>query len=91
VLKVRITGDPNRRDIQGRIKDAKGGEFGPVVTFRNSKAILFDGVIAGVAYVMQLIGLGGSMGKSESEPVTKMALQARFDQRDRGEIRTFQG
>jgi hypothetical protein len=74
-FKLRVAGDPNRRALQGRIKKVGDTEFGPVVTFRNSKAILFDGVIAGVAYVMQLVGIGGSTGKSDwSDPVSKIAL-----------------
>ncbi|MEY2491676.1 MAG: hypothetical protein QOH24_627 [Verrucomicrobiota bacterium] len=74
-LQVRVNGDPNRRAIQGRIKDAKGTEFGPTITFSSSKAILFDGLTAGTTYVMQLIGIGGSTGKSDwSDPVSKIAL-----------------
>ena len=74
-LKMRVTGDPNRRAIQGRIKDAKGTEFGPIVTFKSSKAILFNGLTAGTTYVMQLCGIGGSTGKSDwSDPVSKIAL-----------------
>ena len=74
-LKVRVAGDLNRRGIQGRIKDAKGGEFGPVITFRSSKEILFTGLTAGTTYVLQLIGLGGKTGQSDwSDPVSKIAL-----------------
>lgn len=74
-LKPRIAGDPNRRAVQGRIKKQGDTEFGPVLTFRSAKAIMFDGLTAGVMYVIQLIGIGGSTGKSDwSEPVTKMAL-----------------
>jgi hypothetical protein len=52
-----------------------GGEFGPVVSFKNSKNILFKGLTAGTTYVMQLCGLGGLTGQSDwSEPVSKMAL-----------------
>ena len=73
-IKLRVKGDPNRRAIQGRIK-AVGGEFGPVVTFRNSRQILFEGLAAGTTYVMQLCGLGGSTGQSDwSEPVSKIAV-----------------
>ena len=74
-IKVRVKGDPNRRAIQGRIKNAAGGEFGPLITFKSSKEIIFDSLTSGVTYVMQLIGLGGSTGLSDwSEPVSKIAL-----------------
>jgi hypothetical protein len=73
-IKLRVKGDANRKAIQGRVK-AVGGEFGPVVSFKNSRAILFQGLQAGTTYVMQLCGLGGSTGQSDwSEPVTKIAL-----------------
>jgi hypothetical protein len=73
-IKLRVKGDPNRKAIQGRVK-AMGGEFGPVVTFKNSREILFKGLAAGTTYVMQLCGLGGSTGQSDwSEPVTKVAV-----------------
>jgi hypothetical protein len=72
-IRLRVKGDPNRRGIQGRIK-AVGGEFGPPITFRSTREIVFEGVIAGTSYVMQLIGIGGSTGQSDwSEPVTKVA------------------
>lgn len=73
-IKLRVKGDPNRKAIQGRAK-ALGGEFGPVITFKNARDIVFDGMIAGTTYVMQLCGLGGSTGQSNwSEPVTKISL-----------------
>ena len=73
-IKLRIKGDPNRKAIQGRVKSL-GGEFGPVVTFQNSRHILFDGLKAGTMYVMQLCGLGGSTGQSDwSDEVSKMAV-----------------
>ncbi len=72
-LKVSIGGDPNRKSILGRIKPL-GGEFGPVISFKNSRNIIFAGCIAGTAYVMQLCGLGGSTGQSDwSDPITKIA------------------
>jgi len=74
-IKLRVTGDPNRKAIQGRIKAATGGEFGPVITFKNSRNILFKGLTAGTTYVMQLCGLGGSTGQSDwSAPVNKIAV-----------------
>ncbi|MBV9010338.1 MAG: hypothetical protein JO354_14425 [Verrucomicrobia bacterium] len=73
-VRLRVKGDSNRRAIQGRCK-AVGGEFGPTINFRNSRAIMFSGLKAGTTYVMQLCGLGGSTGQSDwSEPVTKIAL-----------------
>ncbi len=73
-IRLRVKGDPNRRAIQGRIK-AMGGEFGPVVSFRTAREIVFGGLAAGTIYIMELIGLGGSTGQSDwSEPVEKMAL-----------------
>lgn len=74
-IRLRIKGDPNRRAVQGRIKKLGDTEFGPALTFRSAKAIIFEGLTAGVTYVMQLIGIGGSTGKSDwSETVTKIAL-----------------
>ncbi len=73
-IKLRVKGDPNRKAIQGRAK-ALGGEFGPVITFKSAREIVFDGFVAGTTYIMQLCGLGGSTGQSDwSEPVTKVAL-----------------
>jgi hypothetical protein len=73
-IKLRVKGDPNRRAVLGRCK-TMDGDWGPVVTFKNSRSILFDGLKAGTTYVMQLCGLGGSTGQSDwSEPVSKMAL-----------------
>lgn len=73
-IKLGVKGDANRRAIQGRVK-ALGGEFGPTISFRSSRDILFDGLTAGTTYVMQLCGLGGSTGQSDwSEPVTKIAV-----------------
>jgi hypothetical protein len=73
-FRVRLKGDANRKAVQGRIKPL-GGEFGPVISFRNAKQILFAGLTAGTTYVMQFCGLGGSTGKSDwSDPVSKMAL-----------------
>ena len=58
-----------------RIKSASGGEFGPVITFKNSRNILFKGLTAGTTYVMQLCGLGGSTGQSDwGAPVKKIAV-----------------
>jgi hypothetical protein len=59
----------------GRIKKATDGDFGPTLSFQNSRKILFDGLTAGVTYVMQLCAIGGSTGKSDwSELVSKMAM-----------------
>ncbi len=73
-IKLRVAGDANRRAILGRYK-AIGGEFGPVITFKNSREILFGSLTAGIEYVFQLCGLGGSTGQSDwSEPVSKIAI-----------------
>jgi len=72
-LKARIEADPNSKSFVGRIK-ATGSEFGPSVSFKNSRSILFTGVTAGVTYILQLMAIGGSTGQSDwSEPATKMA------------------
>jgi hypothetical protein len=73
-IRLRVKGDPNRKAVLGRCK-TMDGDWGPVLTFRNSRSILFQGLKAGTTYVMQLCGLGGSTGQSDwSEPVSKMAL-----------------
>jgi len=73
-IKLRLKGDPNRKAVLGRYKPV-GGEFGPVVTFGNSRQILFKGLAAGTTYVMQLCGLGGSTGQSDwSDTVSKVAV-----------------
>ena len=73
-IKLRVKGDPNRKAVLGRLK-TMDGDWGPVLTFRNSRSILFQGLKAGTTYVMQLCGLGGSTGQSDwSEPVSKVAV-----------------
>src|SRR5881394_2454163 len=70
-IRLRVKGDPNRKAVLGRCK-TMDGDWGPVLTFKNSRTILFDGLKAGTTYVMQLCGLGGSTGQSDwSEPVSK--------------------
>lgn len=74
-LKVRVMADTNARSFVGRIKKATDGDFGPTVSFASSRAILFQGLTAGITYVMQLCAIGGSTGKSDwTEPVSKMAM-----------------
>jgi hypothetical protein len=74
-IKVRIAADSNVKSYLGRIKKATDGDFGPTLSFQNSRKILFQGLTAGVTYVMQLCAIGGSTGKSDwSEPVSKMAM-----------------
>lgn len=69
VLKPRVKVDPNTKSLLGRIKEASGGEFGPVISFKNSRSILFAGLKAGVTYVYQLCSVGGSNGQSNwSDP-----------------------
>ena len=73
-VRLRVNGDPNRKAILGRSKKMDG-DWGPVVTFKNSRSILFNGLSAGVTYMFQLCGLGGSTGQSDwSEPVSKVAI-----------------
>jgi hypothetical protein len=70
-----VKSNRNPRSFLGRIKEASGGEFGPVISFQSSRKIIFKGLTAGVLYAFQLCGVGGSTGKSDwSEPVTKMAM-----------------
>jgi hypothetical protein len=46
-----------------------------MVTFKNSRNILFKGLAAGTTYVMELMGLGGSTGQSDwSDSFTKVAV-----------------
>ena len=46
-----------------------------IPNFASSRAILFDGLKAGVTYVMQLCAIGGSTGQGDwNEPASKMAL-----------------
>ena len=69
VLKPRVKVDANTKSLLGRIKEASGGEYGPVVSFKNSRSILFAGLKTGVTYVYQLCAVGGSNGQSNwSDP-----------------------
>ena len=73
-LKARIKADANSKSFQGRIKAASESEFGPTISFKNSRSILFKGLTAGMTYVFELCAIGGSTGLSDwSEPATKMA------------------
>jgi hypothetical protein len=65
VLKVRVQADSNVKSFMGRVKQASGSEFGPNISFKNSKSILFSGLTAGVNYVLQLCAVGGSNGQSD--------------------------
>lgn len=74
-LKVRVKGNSDVKSFVGRIKEADGGEFGPVLSFKNSRTILFDALKAGALYVVELCAIGGITGKSDwSEPATKRAM-----------------
>ena len=74
-LKPRVKGRSGAKSFLGRIKEADGGEYGPVLSFKNSKSILFGALKAGVLYAFQLCGVGGLTGQSDwSEPVTKRAM-----------------
>ncbi len=73
-LRPRIKADANSKSFVGRIKEVGGSEFGPNISFKNSRTILFTGLRAGLTYVMELMAVGGSTGQSDwSEPATKMA------------------
>lgn len=73
-LKARVRADANSKSFQGRIKAAGGSEFGPTISFKNSRSILFKGLTAGMTYVFELCAIDGSLGQSDwSEPATKMA------------------
>ena len=74
-LKLRVRADANAKSYVGRIKQSSGSEFGPSISFKNSRKILFKGLTAGATYVMQLCAVGGSTGQSDwSEPVSKMSM-----------------
>ncbi len=64
-LKVRVEPDSTVKSFMGRVKQASGSEFGPNISFKNSKSILFNGLTAGVSYVLQLCAVGGSNGQSD--------------------------
>ncbi|MDQ6860372.1 MAG: hypothetical protein M3032_04345 [Verrucomicrobiota bacterium] len=73
-LKPRVKADPNSRSFVGRIKEANGSEFGPNISFKSTRAIIFDELKAGVQYVFELCAIGGSTGQSDwSDPGTGMA------------------
>lgn len=75
VLKVRVKTDPAVKSFAGRIKPSASGEFGPTLSFQNSKKILFEGLTAGITYTLQLCAIGGSTGQSDwSDPVSHMAM-----------------
>jgi hypothetical protein len=67
-LKASINADSNSRSFIGRIKTANGGEFGPNLSFANSRSIIFKGLIAGVQYAFELCAVGGSTGQSDWSP-----------------------
>lgn len=70
----RVKADANSRSFVGRIKEANGSEFGPSISFKSTRAIMFSGLKAGVNYVFELCAIGGSTGQSDwSDPGTGMA------------------
>ena len=74
ITAVTFKADPNSKSFVGRIKELGGSEFGPSISFKNSRSILFNGLTAGVTYVLELMAIGGSTGQSDwSDPATKMA------------------
>jgi hypothetical protein len=49
-------------------------KFGPSISFKNSRSIIFGGLTAGLTYVLEVMAIGGSTGQSDwSDPATKMA------------------
>lgn len=73
-LKPRVKVDPNTKSLLGRIKEANGTEFGPTISFKNSRSILFNGLSKGITYVFQLCAVGGSTGQSNwSDPSSGLA------------------
>lgn len=74
-LRPRVKAQSNVKSYVGRIKEANGSEFGPNITFASSRKIVFDGLKAGVTYVLQIMAIGGSNGQSDwSDPASKMAM-----------------
>jgi len=72
-LRARVKADPNSKSFLGRIKESTGSEFGPSISFKNSRSIIFKGLKAGVTYVMELCAVGGSTGQSDwSDPASGM-------------------
>ncbi len=49
----------------GRIKKATDRDSRPTLSFQSSRKILFQGLTAGVTYVMELCAIGGRNGKSD--------------------------
>lgn len=73
-LRARIRADRNAKSFVGRIKQANGSEFGPTISFASSRKIIFEGLTAGVSYVVELMAIGGSTGQSDwSAPGEGMA------------------
>jgi hypothetical protein len=73
-LKVRIDPIANAKGFDGRIKSGTG-EYGPTISFQNSKSIFFKGLTAGITYTLRLCAIGGSTGAGDwSDPVSHMAM-----------------
>jgi len=73
-FKVKIDPIANAKGFDGRIKSGTG-EYGPSISFQNSKSILFKGLTAGITYTLQLCAIGGSTGTGDwSDPVSHMAM-----------------
>jgi hypothetical protein len=64
-LKPRVRADRTTKSIMGRIKPVNGSEFGPNLSFKNARSILFGGLTAGISYIIQLCAIGGSTGQSD--------------------------
>src|SRR5947208_2191792 len=73
-LTVRLDPIANAKGFDGRIKSGTG-EYGPSISFQNSKSIFFKGLTAGITYTLQLCAIGGSTGAGDwSDPVSHMAM-----------------
>jgi hypothetical protein len=65
--------DANSKSFVRRIKELNGSEFGPTISFRNSRSLLFTDLVAGLTYVIELMAIGSTGQSDWSEPATKMA------------------
>jgi hypothetical protein len=74
-LKAGVVAQRGVKSFVGRIKASNGTEFGPNLSFKNSRAIIFDGLTAGLTYVLQLCAIGGANGQTDwSDPASHMAM-----------------
>jgi hypothetical protein len=73
-IKFAIDPIAKAKGFDGRIKSGTG-EYGPSISFQNSKGIFFKGLTAGTTYTLQLCAIAGSTGAGDwSDPVSHMAM-----------------